>query len=223
MPPRRTKNASGTRLARCPHCGNQSTHTLILTRKFPCEVRTLAQDDDGKTQEIDVPGVGEHYVASCGTCQRLLMYEDVSWSESKASFQGSDLEWPNEPDLHWCVPAEVRQHYYEALRVRLQSPNSYAVQIRRSLEALCDDRGAAVGPLKNRLEDLVSKGLLPPVLGSAATVLRQLGNRGAHHGDSIDRFDVYRIEEFYVSIIDFVYTIPHRIQELESRPRRRLT
>jgi hypothetical protein len=177
-------------------------------------VRTIGRNAEGKLAEIDIAGTGVHYVASCESCRRLLLYQDQSWGHVRANFRRSELASQSEPELLWWVPDNVLQHYFEAERVRHQSPNAFAVQIRRSLEALCDDRGAVAGHLNKRLNDLVGKGILPAVLGDAAAILRQLGNRGAHHGRDLDRFDVYRIEEFYRAIIDFVYTIPHRIHEV---------
>jgi hypothetical protein len=50
-----------------------------------------------------------------------------------------------------------------AARIRHTAPNAYAVQIRRALEAVCDDRGAAGKVLADRLQNLVDRGELPTV------------------------------------------------------------
>lgn len=55
-----------------------------------------------------------------------------------------------------------------------------AIMIRRTLEELCQDRGAAGRDLKARLADLGTKVVLPKELLDAADQLRLLGNDAAH-------------------------------------------
>lgn len=54
------------------------------------------------------------------------------------------------------------------------------MMIRKTLEALCEDRGAQGADLKARLKDLETKIVLPQELPTAADDLRLLGNDAAH-------------------------------------------
>jgi len=62
-------------------------------------------------------------------------------------FHLADLIWPDPGVLHQAVPKAVAECYIEASRIKNLAPNAFAVQIRRALEALCDDRGAKKGIL----------------------------------------------------------------------------
>ena len=79
------------------------------------------------------------------------------------------------------VPSAVANNYREAKAVQNVSPNAFAVLIRRALEAMCDDRGVPTGRLQQRLEQLAKRGEIPPILAEITSVLRTLGNSGAHN------------------------------------------
>lgn len=55
-----------------------------------------------------------------------------------------------------------------------------AIMIRRTLEEICEDRGATGKNLKDRIADLKSKVLLPQELLDAMDEMRLLGNDAAH-------------------------------------------
>jgi hypothetical protein len=71
----------------------------------------------------------------------------------------------------------VADEYRRAQRVRSE-PVFYAVGIRRTLEALCAERGVKGKTLYDRIEKLAASGDLPATFVDMATVLRQLGNMG---------------------------------------------
>ncbi len=52
--------------------------------------------------------------------------------------------------------------------------------IRKTLEAVCEDRGATGGNLKDRISDLKTELTLPNALFEAMDHLRMLGNDAAH-------------------------------------------
>ena len=104
--------------------------------------------------------------------------------------------------------------YREAKRILRIAPTAYAVQIRRSLEAICDDRGAVKGVLQKRIQDLAFKNEIPPVLAEMSEILRVLGNIGAHASEhQISVYDAKIIDEFFRSIVEYVYEAPNRIRE----------
>jgi hypothetical protein len=61
------------------------------------------------------------------------------------------------------VPERIAAAYSAAARVRA-FPESFAVGLRRGLEAVCRDQGLAQGNLKSTLEKLAQKGAIPVVL-----------------------------------------------------------
>ena len=90
----------------------------------------------------------------------------------------ANLRYPKGDILDKSVPSSVSANYREAKRVQKVSPNGFAVLIRRTLEALCNDRDVPAGRLQKRLETLAQLGEIPPVLAEITSVLRTLGNSG---------------------------------------------
>jgi uncharacterized protein DUF4145 len=79
------------------------------------------------------------------------------------------------------VPARVIKAFDEALTCTANECYiAAAMLIRKTLEAVCEDRGAAGGNLKERILDLQKKVTLPKELFAAMDHLRLLGNDAAH-------------------------------------------
>ena len=180
------------RVAFCPHCSNRAPQRLLHTHEYLGQGYSM----DGSV-ENDLPCA--YYVAVCETCNEILLYSSfVGYIEDK-DFHRAYLVWPDPGVLHSSIPNAICECYVEAARIKNLAPNAFAVQIRRALEALCDDRSAKKGVLHLRLKDLVSRGEIPPVLAEMTYVLRLLGNIGAHAADqSIKPGHVLAIDDFFV-------------------------
>jgi len=174
---------------------------------------------DGSLVEDGLPSA--YFVVACETCGEILLYDAIIDIPEDEDFHLARLVWPKPGGLHSAVPKAVAECYAEAAIIRNRAPNAFAVQIRRSLEALCDDRGAKKGSLQLRLEDLSSKGDIPPVLAKMTKVLRLLGNIGAHAANqSIKQGHVQAINDFFRAIIEYVYVAPSKLKEFQDRLKR---
>jgi len=163
----------------------------------------------------DVPCA--YYVAVCETCGEILLYRALAVPVEDKDFSLAHLIWPD-PGLHRAVPKVVTECYAEAAKIKNLAPNAFAVQIRRALEALCDDRGAKKGTLRHRLQDLASRGEIPPVLAEMTDALRLLGNIGAHATDqNVKPLHVLAIDDFFRAIIEYVYVAPSKLKEFRDR------
>ncbi len=79
------------------------------------------------------------------------------------------------------IPAAVQSAFEEAIKCHAQSCFvASAIMVRKTLEELCRDRGAAGGNLKERIKALGSKAVLPQELLDGLDALRLLGNDAAH-------------------------------------------
>jgi hypothetical protein len=129
-----------------------------------------------------------------------------------------DLVWPQTITLHHSVPQRIRDVYEEATRIKQRAPNAFANQIRRSLEALCNDRGAAGRDLKDKLRQLSERGEIPSVLAEMTDVLRLFGNLGSHDDEvSVGPEYVGIIDDFFRAIVEYVYVAPHRVSEVRTQ------
>jgi len=198
------------RVAFCPHCSNRAPQRLIHTHEYLGQGYSM----DGSVDN-GIPCT--YYVAVCETCNEIFLYNAFINLVEDKDFHRTDLVWPDPGVLHQSVPKAIAECYVEAARINL-APNAFAVQIRRALEALCDDRSAKKGALQLRLQDLVSRGEVPPVLAEMTYVLRLLGNIGAHAADqSIKPGHVLAIDDFFRVIIEYVYVAPSKLKEFRDR------
>ena len=63
----------------------------------------------------------------------------------------------------------------------------------------------------------MEKGEIPPVLAEMATILRLLGNVGAHLTEEpVKPPDTWVIDDFFRAVIEYVYVAPSRIKEISD-------
>jgi hypothetical protein len=115
------------------------------------------------------------------------------------------------------VPEKVRKIYEEALRVK-DEPNSFAVQIRRALEAICIDRGEQGKNLNDDLIRLSEAGVFPPIVAEIAQELRDVGNTGAHAKPrDVGDEQVQAIDDFFNLVATYVYEMPASLEAYRKR------
>ncbi len=195
-------------IAFCAHCGNTAPQKLVLNHSC----REDGYNNEGIRSEGEIPV--EYYVAVCETCNAILLYYDFGGTLDEKDFTSSDLVYPKKNEMDASVPASVKSCYSEADRIKNLAPNAYAVLIRRALEAICDDRSVGKGSLQQRLQILAERGELPANLVEMTTVLRLLGNIGAHgvtQGVTVP--DAWAMDGFFWAIIEYVYIAPKRLKE----------
>jgi hypothetical protein len=79
------------------------------------------------------------------------------------------------------IPGKVRSSLEEAIKCEAQECyRAAALMIRRTLEDLCEDRGASGGNLSDRIDALGTQIVIPKDLIEGAHELRFLGNDAAH-------------------------------------------
>jgi len=198
------------RVAFCPHCNNRAPQTLIHSQPFDMKgYRT----SDG-TEDF-LPSI--YYVASCDTCHEILVYSDFGGQNGEGNFEESDLVWPQKKTLHVSVPKEIRQIYEEAALIEQSSPDAFAVQIRRGLEAVCIDRGVEERNLHQALKQLAAKGEIPPTLAEFTDVLRLLGNIGAHWtGQHVHPLQTHALNDFFRAVVEYIYVAPSKLKEFKD-------
>jgi hypothetical protein len=203
----------------CPHCNNVTPHQLVVDRvvsKLYDEINV----DEGESQKIFENFV--YFFIQCSTCQdcSLVGGFNIELPQSQSQFP---VLFPKSGDLGSGVPEKIAKVYSEAFRIRLKAPNAYAGQVRKALEFLCRDQKATGDNLFKQLNSLVEKGIIPPTLAEMTTLIRLLGNLGVHatDDDEVSVWDAQLIDEFFRSIVEYVYIAPSKIARLKSRLERR--
>ena len=190
-------------IALCGHCGNESPQELVA-------------------------GWGEYALLACKTCEECLLYrgEHCFWLKLQhhdqrltvQSFFNLDVVWPEATQLPTDAPPSVANVYREAISIKHRSPNGFAGQIRRALEAVCKDRAASGRTLQDKLRHLADGSVIPPVLLEMSEALRLIGNVGSH-ADEVEVLPefVEPIDSFFRAIVEYVYTAPSRVAEFQEK------
>lgn len=192
----------------CPHCGNTAQQWLLARHYHEGESYTYPAG-----QKTEGGPDCEYTVRVCETCSELLVYHEILHQG-----MSPELMYPRSVELPVSVPESVRDCYAEAGRVQKAAPNAYAVMIRRALEAICHDRGVTEGNLQRGLAELANRGDIPPTLAEITTVLRQLGNAGAHNASQKVTVPVtWAMDDFFRAVVEYVYIAPSKLKTFKDR------
>jgi len=112
------------------------------------------------------PACRAHVFAVWSGADRVVM---VSYPAERIDFDTTDVP----PEVTATLEEAITCHAVGAFRAA-------AIMVRRSLEALCEDRQATGANLKERIRSLGSKVMIPSELLDALDDLRLLGNDAAH-------------------------------------------
>jgi hypothetical protein len=201
----------GTELAvyqiTCPFCMERGNFKTV----FHTEKR---KPNDRKKLNFDT--------LECGNCKGYVM---CLWSAGDRLHDYRVLPWPLRIEKHpdeW--PENVGRFWVQAHRsLADENWDAAAVMARSALEGAVREQKASGGNLKRQIDDLASKGLLPPIMKEWADTLRELGNVSAHPKPDQpptrpeDARDVVRFLDF---LLEYLYSLPHQISEYRERGKR---
>jgi hypothetical protein len=148
---------------RCPSCGHRGSFEAVAPNVGDALVHDVG--DNYRTGQRACPN------ADCRAIVFVVVGSDmtVSYPPEVLDFDPTDL-----PDL-------VRASLEEAVKCHASACYKAAgMMVRKAIEAMCDERQAQGGNLKDRIKDLRTKVILPDELFDAIDELRLLGNDAAH-------------------------------------------
>jgi hypothetical protein len=194
----------------CGHCG----FTGDLDQKIHEAVKSSPiLDQHGAETGVTYDTVVT--VSLCPQCDKLTL-ESYGWSDFMDPTEARVERLYPAPPSYEGIPEAVASEYRRAQRVRSE-PVFYAVGIRRTLEALCAERGVQGRSLFERIEKLAASGGLPETFAEMATVLRRFGNLGAHVGeDELTDEDAPVLGEFADAILEYLYRAPAKVAAVQA-------
>jgi uncharacterized protein DUF4145 len=209
-----------SRVLECGHCGNRTPHS----KAWQYESLQLYEQHDDRIWTETYTWV----LYACGTCGGLNIYGDfysVHGSDQlsrtrlhpRASLllPPSHMISPREP-----IPPRIVKLYEEVWPLRHRAPAAFIGQVRRLLEFVCEDQQAAGRSLFEQLRHLVTHGTLPGYFANITDLLRVVGNMGVHATDEdLSRWDAELIDDFFRSVVDYVYVAPAKIRRMQERLR----
>ena len=216
--PPRTITAKDSEVLVCYHCANAVPQQRVGSFRG----QQLYEHIDGRRFNEDFA----YDLYQCPTCQGISIYGDFvkyPCSQTLAARRiyprGSHLL----PESHKlasteCVPQRIMKLYEEIWPLRHIAPNAFAGQIRRALEFICRDQKAQGSNLFQQLKDLVARGTFPGYFAEITDLMRHIGNLGAHAGDEdLDFWDAELLDDFFRSVVEYVYIAPSKIERLKQR------
>lgn len=198
----------GTKLAvyriTCPFCmeeGNFSTE-FHAERKQPNGSKVLNFD-----------------TLKCGNCSS---YVQVFWSAGDRLHSYRVQPWPlkyeKAPEQY---PEAIGRFWLQAKRnLKDRNWDAAAVMARSALQLALRSHDANGANLKQEIDDLASKGILPPIMREWSHNVRELGNDSAHPNPEqppTDPKDATDIVGFLDFLLEYLYTLPKKINEYRGR------
>lgn len=193
----------------CPFCAEKGNFELVFhaEKKKPNSRKKLNFD-----------------VYKCGNCAGFV---HVFWSASEhPGSQGLHsykvLPWPLgkiEAPEHW--PEAVKRYWKQAHdTIKGENWDAAAVMAGSALQAALRDYGAKGKNLKEEIECLAEKGVLPTIMKEWSSELRFLRNNSAHpkkNQTELNPQDVEDVIEFLDYFLRYLYDLPKQINEYRNR------
>ena len=201
----------------CPHCETRSR----FNRLFPY----------GNNKFNDRNGY--HYIEQCQECNGNVysiwnIDLDAPMMKSAANagvvlMGETAIEKFSYPFIMVNPPIDIsesfKKSFIEGVKcLNVGAPFASVVMFRKCLQIIAEDKGAKGRTLKAKLEILSSSGTLTSTLDSISTIIREVGNDGAHPNEfepSID--DAKDILDFLLLFIDQLYILPEKAEKLIAR------
>ncbi|GIP33620.1 DUF4145 domain-containing protein [Paenibacillus sp. J2TS4] len=206
----------------CLHCGNKTS------------MKVVASHDLVEHEEIWDHSVNHYqpaYITSffkqwdmylCPVCTEITVQRITSFSEETEPngkpIKYIDLIFPSGSSENKHLPPPVRDAFEAALKVRNLDGAVCIMALRRTLEKMCKHKNAKGKDLFTKLKDLQSENILPPIMEGISYILRKEGNSAAHADDTEFSSETVKLMiEFTEVILDYVYSLPEKIEQAQLR------
>ncbi len=203
-------------IIKCFHCGNETPMQKV--GKYTWGSR------DMEFSEIDF--LYEYELFACPVCHKVTLRETYSDETMMDCCDYDQLSYFNEQIILFpqngmeskSIPQKIKEAYSAALKTKGIDKSICLMALRRTLELLLKDKGATKWGLKDKIEEIAAKGLLPDALKEASSLAKLLGDTAAHDKElEIDEHDVEAMAEFVGFIIEYLYVVPDKINTYKKR------
>ncbi len=195
-------------------------------------IRCAFCNEEGKFQTVhhlerkNSTGKALNYdILKCDNCGNFIMAfwsATHNWGPSGGLHDFRIVPWPQQtmsfPE-HW--PADVGRYWLQARRsLEAKNWDAAALMARSAIQLVLRYQEAKGKNLKDEIDDLSGKGILPPIMKEWAHEVRVLGNDNAHPqpGDKgTDQNDAKDVVEFLGQLLVLTYNLPHEIAQYRAR------
>jgi hypothetical protein len=116
------------------------------------------------------------------------------------------------------LPDDVAEYYGNAIQVlEAGVPSSAAVELRRTVEAAAKHYSVEKHSLVESINELVTQGLVTKRFGDAVSVIRKIGNQGAHASDQkLTDEEVHLALRFTTQMLKNLFEVPGELNLIEK-------
>jgi hypothetical protein len=191
----------------CPHCEKVAM----------LDVMGRADWDGIDTSNRDVIAAWTKYrFLQCQKCGQVCVDSRSDHGDGFAA--EAQVAYPAARELSKDVPDAVRGEWDEAqVCFRGGAYKSCAGAVRRTVEAACAESGVKESSLDRSLKVMLDKEIIDPTLYEWATMLRFVGNDGAHHGKPVRPEDVKDALSFTEALVDHIYVLRKQFATFQAR------
>jgi len=176
--------------------------------------------------DCDFDFIYDYQMFACPVCHKItlrLSYNDENMMEPNNNgemvwYDSKTVLFPISSIDSGVIPPKVKEAFEAALKIKSIDNHTCLMALRRTLELILKDKGATKWGLKDKIEEIAQKGLLPDTLKEASSLTKILGDSAAHDKDlEIDQYDVDSMAEFVEFIIEYLYIVPDKINTYKER------
>lgn len=154
---------------------------------------------------------------TCPRCAGLVGIEHSRYAVAIPSIISVIPEGGRSTDVGH-LPEDVAAYYLDAIRaLDAGLPDAAAVELRRTLEAAAAHFGQNQGPLVQRVQGLISDGLVTKLFGDVLQEVRRIGNLGAHATDErVNEEEAGQALRFTTQVLRNLFEIPAELELLRK-------
>ncbi len=207
-----------TRKIACSLCNNDTKHAVHASVEVFWEV-----------EEHDIQGKSLYEIISCLGCEELSFRLESGQSDDYYHGDGGQLVYNVSEEIYpsrlkgrspldhqYSLPDKVKTVYREthaALCTKLKILSG--VGIRALIEAVCHEEQAEGSNLKEKIDNLVKKGVLTAKNAETLHKTRFLGNRAAHEIVAATDSELEVAFDILENLLETVYIIPDKAKGLK--------
>lgn len=200
----------------CFHCGN--TGILKYIGKTDGWVNEdIVEDEYGNVINYTLIEHEDWHVFECPVCHKPVIISEYAIDAANTPLERT-TEYPSIAVSKDGVPVEIYSAFEAAVKTKGIDYSICLLSLRKVLEMICKDKNAVGKNLEKKIEDLIQKKIVPPMIEDACWIIRQMGNEAAH-ADKIPvyTYDIEQVIGYVATIIDYLYSLPHRVGKMKTK------
>ncbi len=209
----------------CSRCTVQTAHRVLVSADISGTV----------FPPVDIDYWEQYQIVQCQGCKSISFRKDTQNTDDLDYIMNVDGTVENDIahhveiypsriagrqqiDRYWLIPAGVSRIYKETHgALSNKFPILSGIGIRALIEAVCKEKNATGNNLKERIDDLVLKGVLTQAGADILHQLRDLGNEAAHDIKPQEDDSLELALDVIENLLQSVYILPEAARRMKDR------